>query len=393
MLQLIQFFLSQQWEVFFGTTASKNDNSINLNSLGVQEFTIELNSTSFDQQIREIDPSIVVFDRFMTEEQFGWRVTENCPNALRILDTEDLHSLRKTRQEALKNGVKFSEDELLDAEIAKREIAAIYRCDLSLIISTYEMHLLQETFQVDSSLLHYLPFLLDSISEETEARWKTYEQRSHFVSIGNFLHAPNLDATIQLKKQIWPEIRKQLPKAELHVYGAYPTQQVLEFHNPKEGFIVHGFVEDAKEVIENARVLLAPLRFGAGIKGKLTDAMLCGTPSVTTEIGSEGMYGDLPWNGFVAGDVATFVNKSVQLYSEKKTWQQAQENGGAIVHQQYNRRKEEVKLLARIQDQFQNLTSLRRQNFIGQLLQHHTMNSYKYLSKWIEAKNRNQFGS
>jgi glycosyltransferase involved in cell wall biosynthesis len=389
MLQLIQFFLSQQWEVFFGTTASKNDNSIDLTSLGVQEFSIELNSTSFDEQIQQINPSIVLFDRFMMEEQFGWRVTENCPNTLRILDTEDLHSLRKTRQEALKKGVEFSADRLLDAEIAKREIAAIYRCDLSLIISTYEMILLQERFQMDASMLCHLPFLLEPISEATQASWKPFEERSDFVSIGNFLHAPNLDATIQLKKVIWPKIRKQLPKAALHIYGAYPSQQVLEFHHPKEGFFVHGFVEDANEVIENAKVLLAPLRFGAGIKGKLTDAMLCGTPSITTDIGAEGMHGTLPWNGFVETDVDAFVSKAIELYSDQQTWLQAQQNGVAIIHQQYNRSEEEAKLLARIQYQYEHLASLRRQNFIGQLLQHHTMNSYKYLSKWIEAKNRN----
>ena len=392
MLQLIQFFLSQDWQVFFGTTASKNDNSIDLTSLGVKEFSIELNSTSFNDQIEQINPSIVLFDRFMMEEQFGWRVAESCPKALRILDTEDLHSLRKIRQEALKRGEEFSQDQLLASEIAKREIAAIYRCDLSLIISTYEMTLLQETFGIDGSLLCHLPFLLDSISKEQQTNWKSFEERQHFVSIGNFLHGPNVDATIQLKKLIWPQVREQLPEAELHIYGAYPTQQVLEFHNPKEGFFVHGFVEDAKSVIERARVLLAPLRFGAGIKGKLTDAMLCGTPSVTTEIGAEGMHGDLSWNGFVATDTNEFVAKSVQLYSEKTIWQEAQQHGVKIIDHCYNRVQEESKLLERIQHQYENLTALRRQNFTGQLLQHHTMNSYKYLSKWIEAKNKNQLG-
>ena len=73
----------------------------------------------------------------MIEEQFGWRVAENCPNAVRILDTEDLHSLRKVRQEAVKKGVDFSINNLLKSEIAKREIAAVLRCDLSLIISTF----------------------------------------------------------------------------------------------------------------------------------------------------------------------------------------------------------------------------------------------------------------
>jgi hypothetical protein len=388
MLQLIQFFLSQNYRVSFATTASKNYNSIDLTSLGVQEFAIELNSASFDDLIQQINPSIVLFDRFMMEEQFGWRVAEHCPTALRILDTEDLHSLRKTRQEALKKNSSFSTDQLLNSEIAKREIASIYRCDLSLIISSYEMDLLQKIFQINAALLCHVPFLLNSISEQTQMNWISFEERSHFVSIGNFLHAPNVDATIRLKQVLWPQIRKQLPQAELHLYGAYPTQQVLEFHHPKEGFFVHGFVEDGNSVIETARVLLAPLRFGAGIKGKLTNAMLCGTPSVTTKIGAEGMHGSLPWAGLIASDEQTFVEHAVRLYSQKEDWQVAQQSGVTIINEQYNRRKEEPKLGERIQHQYEHLDSLRTQNFIGQLLQHHTMKSYKYLSKWIEAKNK-----
>ena len=287
MLQLITSFLSKDWRVTFGTVSQKNLNSIDLSKLGVQEVRLELNSTSFDEFITDLKPTLVVFDRFITEEQFGWRVLEYCPKALRVLDTEDLHCLRKTRHKALKKGIEFSNEMLLNSEISKREIAAIYRCDISLIISTFEMNLLKEVFKIDKSLLYHLPFLFDKIDENNS--WKPYDERHHFVSIGNFLHAPNLDATIQLKKHIWKEIRKRIPAVELHIYGAYPTQQVLEFTNANEGFFVHGFVEDAFEVLKNSRILLAPLRFGAGIKGKLSNAMLCGTPSVTTSIGSEGM--------------------------------------------------------------------------------------------------------
>lgn len=387
MLQLIMFFLSQEWEVYFGTTASKNENSIDLTALGVEEVNIELNSSSFDDLIDKMNPSIVVFDRFMTEEKFGWRVYQQCPNAIRILDTEDLHSLRKTRYEAIRKGIEFSDDLLLNSDIAKREIASMYRCDLSLIISTYEMSLLKGTFNIDSSLLCHLPFLLDNISEENQKSWKSFEEREHFVSIGNFLHAPNLDATIQLKTYFWPKIRELLPNAELHVYGAYANQQVRQFHNEKEGFFVHGFIEGANEVIGKARVLLAPLRYGAGIKGKLTNAMLCGTASVTTNIGAEGMYGDLPWNGFIETDIDEFVEKAVKLYVDKAVWKKAQQNGIEIINQLYDKGELELRLLNNIQRVSNNLEQHRSKNFIGNMLQHHTLQSTKYMSKWIEAKN------
>ena len=386
MLQLITSFLSQGWRVTFGTVSQKNLNSIDLSKLGVQEVRLELNSTSFNEFITDLEPTIVIFDRFITEEQFGWRVAEYYPKALRVLDTEDLHSLRKTRHEALKKGIEFCDEMLLNSEISKREIAAIYRCDISLIISTFEMKLLQEIFKIDKSLLYHLPFLFDKINENN--LWKPFDDRHHFVSIGNFLHAPNLDATIQLKKYIWKEIRKRIPAAELHVYGAYPTQQVLEFTNANEGFFVHGYVEDAFEVLENSRVLLAPLRFGAGIKGKLSNAMLCGTPSVTTSIGSEGMNDEIPWSGFVEDGIANFVEKAVLLYIDKIQWNQAQQRGIEIINTKFHK-EQLTHLFFRCIDQvFSNLEQHRNNNFTGKMLMHHSLQSSKYMSKWIQEKNR-----
>ena len=386
MLQLITSFLSQGWRVTFGTVSQKNPNSIDLSKLGVQEVRLELNSTSFNEFITDLEPTIVIFDRFITEEQFGWRVAEYYPKALRVLDTEDLHSLRKTRHEALKKGIEFCDEMLLNSEISKREIAAIYRCDISLIISTFEMKLLQEVFKIDKSLLYHLPFLFDKINENN--LWKPFDDRHHFVSIGNFLHAPNLDATIQLKKYIWKEIRKRIPAAELHVYGAYPTQQVLEFTNTNEGFFVHGYVEDAFEVLENSRVLLAPLRFGAGIKGKLSNAMLCGTPSVTTSIGSEGMNDEIPWSGFVEDGIANFVEKAVLLYIDKIQWNQAQQRGIEIINTKFHK-EQLTHLFFRCIDQvFSNLEQHRNNNFTGKMLMHHSLQSSKYMSKWIQEKNR-----
>ncbi|MDA8731327.1 glycosyltransferase family 4 protein [Flavobacteriaceae bacterium] len=386
MLQLITSFLSKDWRVTFGTVSHKNPNSIDLSKLGVKEVRLELNSTSFDEFITDLKPTIVIFDRFITEEQFGWRVAEYCPKTLRILDTEDLHCLRKTRHEALKKGIEFSNEMLLNSEISKREITAIYRCDISLIISTFEMKLLREVFKIDKSLLYHLPFLFDKIDENNS--WKPFDERHHFVSIGNFLHAPNLDATIQLKKYIWKEIRKRLPAAQLHVYGAYPTQQVLEFTNANEGFFVHGFVENAFEVLQNSRVLLAPLRFGAGIKGKLSNAMLCGTPSVTSSIGSEGMNDEIPWSGFVEDEIANFVEKSVLLYTDKIQWNQAQQRGIEIINTKFHKEQLTYLFFRCIDQVFSNLEQHRNNNFTGKMLLHHSLQSSKYMSKWIEEKNR-----
>ncbi len=388
MLQLIAQFLERDYKITFASPAQKNEKAIDLISLGINEVVIALNNVSFDKFIKELNPNIVLFDRFMMEEQFGWRVAENCPQAIRILDTEDLHCLRKTRELCLKQQVHFSVDKLLKQDITKREIAAILRCDLSLIISTFEMELLKNRFQIAENILMYLPFLFDEITASQQKKWQSFEEREHFIFIGNFFHKPNVDAVLTLKNKVWTAIRKQLPKAEIHIYGAYVNQQIQELHNKKEGFIVKGFVEDANEVIENAKVVLAPLNYGAGIKGKLTEAMLCGTPSVTTTIGVEGMAGDFPWNGFVADDFSNFALKSAELYTNKPVWEQAQLNGVDIINSIYSKEKNALLFFNKIEEIQQDLEKHRSANFLGSLLQHQTLQATRYMSKWIEEKNK-----
>jgi len=388
MVQLIRIFKQQGYEVTFTSSASDSDYMINLNTLGVSIKSISLNCSSFDVFVKELNPSIVLFDRFMMEEQFGWRVVENCPDALRVLDTEDLHCLRLARQKAFKENRPFTTDDLLVEDVAKREIASILRCDISLMIAEYEMELLQSVFKINSSLLYYLPLLLDPITVSTIQNLPSFEERKNFVFIGNFLHEPNWNAVQYLKETIWTLIRKQMPEAVLQIYGAYPSQKVLQLHQPKQGFHIMGRADDAQEVVRNARVVLAPLRFGAGIKGKLVEAMQFGTPSVTTTIGAESMCGDLPWNGFIADNSQVFADKAVELYQDKTVWLKAQENGFEIIEKRYLKSLFADKFIMHILKVQTHLKQHRLHNFIGTLLQHHTLTSTKYMSRWIEEKNK-----
>ena len=388
MVQLISIFKAQGFEVTFASPAMDSDYMVDLESLGVSKKSIALNCSSFDVFVKELNPTIVLFDRFMMEEQFGWRVAENCPDALRLLDTEDLHCLRLARQKAFKENRHFSTDDLLIEEVAKREIASILRCDVSLMIAEYEMELLQTIFKINTDLLYYLPLLLEPIEDLTIQKLPSFEERNNFVFIGNFLHEPNWNAVQYLKATIWPLIRKQMPEAVLEIYGAYPSQKVVQLHQPKQGFYILGRADDAQEVVKNARVVLAPLRFGAGIKGKLVEAMQCGTPSVTTIIGAESMCGDLLWNGFIADDCQVFADKAVELYQDKTIWLKAQENGFRIIEKRYLKSvftADFVKYILKVQS---DLKQHRLHNFMGTLLQHHTLTSTKYMSRWIEEKKK-----
>jgi glycosyltransferase involved in cell wall biosynthesis len=402
MMQLITAMRAQDWQVTFASPAQLSEHMADLKEWDVACNSIELNNESFDHYITELNPSMVIFDRFMMEEQFGWRVEKFCPNALRVLNTEDLHSLREARQSAIKKGhvVDISQPteiaQYLHTDLALREIAAIFRSDLTLMISPVEVALLIEHFQVPESQLLYLPFMLSPLKEDDIEQLPSLEERAHFISIGNFRHAPNWDVVLQLKQHIWPLIRKQLPKAEMHIYGAYPPPKATQLHNAKQGFHIKGWAEDAKAVIRNARILLAPIRFGAGIKGKFSDAMECGTPNITTSIGAEGMINEESpnWNGEVIPleemmiDPASFADAAIKAYQDELAYRQYQENGFEILNRQYNKTYWQEELISRLISQSEDLVSLRKHNFIGLMLRHHSMKSTQYMAQWIEAKNR-----
>ena len=380
MLQLITFFQAIHYKITFASPCAKTENAFNLDALGIPQVAIVLNDAGFDEFVKTLNPNIVLFDRFMMEEQFGWRVANQCPNALRILDTEDLHCLRKGRHQAIKDGKPFDKTYLFN-EIAKREIASIYRSDLSLIISEVEMEILKSDFKVDVSLLMYVPFLLEGISEETIKKIPSFNKREHFITIGNFLHEPNFNAVLYLKETIWPLIRKQLPKTELHTYGAYASQKVNQLHNEKDGFLIKGFAEDVNTVMQQSKLCLAPLRFGAGLKGKLMDAMQNGTPCVMTSLASEGMFGNLDVNGFVEDHPLEFAHKAVQLYQHETLWNEKQQNGFETINKRFNKNEFQQKLALIINETKRNLNTIRRNNFTGQMLQHHTMQSTKFMDK------------
>lgn len=381
MMQLIELFLTDGYEITFGCTAQNLEFSEDLSVLGITSRTIELNSFTFDDFVKELDPNIVLFDRFMVEEQFGWRVSEKCPDALKILDTEDLHCLRIARQLAVKEDREFTLDNLF-SDVAKREIASILRCDISLMVSEFEIELLQNQFKVSKDLLYYLPIFAERLDKVP-----TYDERNNFVFIGNFLHEPNWDCLKYLSEVIWPMLYLKLPEVKILVYGAYPSQKVLQLHKPKQNFHIMGRAEDAFEVVKSAKVVLAPVRFGAGIKGKLIEAMQCGTPSVTSSIGAEAMYGDLEWNGFVKDNFTEFVDAAVLLYQDEKLWNECQKNGFEILEKRYEKLLFKDSFITEVNSLLKNLIRHRNNNFIGSILQHHLLSSTKYMSKWIEEKN------
>ena len=152
--------------------------------------------------------------------------------------------------------------------------------------------------------------------------------------------------------------------------------------------MVQGWAKDASEVVKKARISLAPLRFGAGLKGKLIEAMQCGTPNITTSVGAEGIPGSLAWNGFIVDSPEEFAAFAVELYTSKATWKQAQENGFEILDTRFSKSEFSSIFHQHLANLQKNLKQHRRENFTGAMLLHHRVKSTYYLSRFIEVKNK-----
>ena len=189
-----------------------------------------------------------------------------------------------------------------------------------------------------------------------------------------------------MKEKIWNLIREQLPKAKLHVYGAYISPKVQNLHNEKEGFIVHGRANDAFEVIQEARAVLAPIRFGAGIKGKFLDAMRCGTPSVTTSVGAEDMILNNEWSGGLGNTPEEIATAAIELYTNENLWQEKQQIGFDTIEWRYNAETYLTAFDVHLNTLYQNLESHRSLSFTSKLMQQQTVMSAHYMSLWIMEK-------
>ncbi|MGA0369285.1 MAG: glycosyltransferase [Kiritimatiellia bacterium] len=385
-LQRLDLFTELGWKIRLMSAASPRPYSARLPD-SVATGTLHLNDSRMDAVFKELQPDLVLFDRFMTEEQYGWRISRCCPQALRILDTVDLHSLREIRRKALLQERERSPSDWF-CNIALREIASIYRSDLTLLLSDAEVEILSGELAVPASLLFRLPFLLLDSELHLPASLPGFADRRDFAHIGNFRHPPNADAVHVLKSTLWPKLRAACPGTHLHLYGADLTPALQSLHIPEHGFHICGRADDAGEVMRRARVCLAPLRFGAGLKGKLLDAMRAGTPSVTTPIGAEGMQGPFPWPGAVESDPEAWVRAAAELYQQAPAWQSAQQKIPALLSGRFARSAFSGPLEKKIASLLSESARLTPERFTGALLRHHQHRSTEYMSRWIEAKNR-----
>mmetsp|Transcript_23658 Transcript_23658/g.50192 ORF Transcript_23658/g.50192 Transcript_23658/m.50192 type:complete len:358 (-) Transcript_23658:2229-3302(-) len=275
-----------------------------------------------------------------------------------------------------------------------RELASVHRSDLVLVCSSEEMEMLERKWQIPRWKLVPASFFC-SEPKNWDAGTPSFDERTDFVTVGGFKHPPNVDC-INILHKLWPQIRVRLPAAKMHVYGAYPSEKVLSLHDEKNGFLVHGHVEDLDGILKKSRVLLAPLRFGAGIKGKIVDAWRCGCPVITTPVGAEGMRDmsnagvtsgtEASWGGRIVMNEDDFVSNAVSMYYDKTLWYECQGQARSLVNTLFDRNKNLSIVDHAINDALVNMDDRRRLDLVGSLLWHQNFRSTEYFSRWIELK-------
>lgn len=249
----------------------------------------------------------------------------HAPQARVVLDTVDLHYLRERR------GAELAGDPAL-ARVAERtralELDVIARSDATLVVSDVERELLAkdapEARVEILSNLHQLP-----------ATGPGYEARRDVMFVGGFRHPPNVDAVRWFVESAWPRVRAALPGLRFHCIGADAPDVIGALHG-RDGVEVHGHVPDLSPFLDGARLAVAPLRFGAGVKGKVNQSMAHGQPVIATSCAVEGMHLRDGVDVLVADSPDAFADALVRAYRDAALWQTLACNARANVERHFS---------------------------------------------------------
>jgi len=259
--------------------------------------------------------SIVLLSRADVADKFMDQVVQYCPDAQIIFDTVDLHYLREERQ------AKIESSRLLAASSRsrkKQEIALMKKADSVLVVSPVEQEaILAEFPSIPVEVVSNIHEIFEPVSE--------YGGRSGLLFIGSFNHPPNVDAIRYFVHEIFPLVRAEIPGITLNVVGSNLGDKLDDCD--VGGVILQGFVADLTECFSSARLSIAPLRYGAGVKGKVNMSMCHGVPVVGTPIAAEGMWLEDGRDILIADSAEEYVRKIVLAYTDPEIWSRLSEGG------------------------------------------------------------------
>ena len=237
------------------------------------------------------------------------------PNIKLVFDMVDFHYVRLLREYEL------NKDEALKAEaekFLKIELENCKNADVVIAISTTDKELLKQHFNTDEKVV-----LISNIHQHIDKsdNFNSFENRNDLLFVGSFRHDPNSDAVKYLKEDIMPLVWKVIPDLKVNIIGSYITKEIEALASDK--FKLLGFVDDLNAVINTTKLFVAPLRFGAGIKGKIGQSLEHSLPLVTTNVGAEGFDFGNQKQIMIANNAEAIAQKVIDLYTNKILWEEA----------------------------------------------------------------------
>ncbi len=274
---------------------------------------------------RGVEFDLVVIARHYVAAKHMDAVRAFAPQALLVFDTVDLHFLREERLAELQDSAA--------AKAAARatraaELALIAKADVTLVVSPIEMTLLADALpQARVRVLSNIHELLPG--------GKPYAEREGLVFIGGFQHPPNTDAVLWYAREILPHVRRLLPGVKTTIVGADPPATVRALAG--DDLVVTGYVPDVAPYFTGCRVSIAPLRYGAGVKGKVNLAMSYGLPVVATAASVEGMSLAPGEDVLVAETAEDFAEAICRLYNDPVLWERLSAGGRDNIRTHFSR--------------------------------------------------------
>lgn len=259
---------------------------------------------------------VVLLSRHYVASEFLPLVKRHAPQAKTVFDSVDLHYLREAR------GAEMEGDAGLRAAAARTrdsELEVIAAVDTTLVVSTVEQRLLAA--DAPGARIELLSNL-----HEVAGAGASFAQRRDLVFVGGFRHPPNVDAVVWFAREVMPIVRARLPQVTFHCVGSDPPDEVRAL-GALAGVVVHGHVPDLAPMMDGLRIAVAPLRYGAGVKGKVNLSMAHGQPVVATTTAIEGMHLTDGVDARVADHPQAFADAVVELYEDEAMWTRLSRNG------------------------------------------------------------------
>ena len=248
-------------------------------------------------------------------QQYLKTVRRLCPQAKVLYHTVDLHYLRMMREA----GLTKDEASMREALKMKRdELDAIRGADASIVHSTVELEMLRP--ELPGKLIHVFPLIMNVRHPDNP-----FSKRHDIMFIGGYQHSPNIDAVRFFANEVMPLIRPRLPGARFLAVGSGPPPEIQALNSGD--VVITGYVKDLDPLLDQMRISVAPLRYGAGIKGKIGTAMAVGLPVVGTTLAAEGMSLTHGENFLIADSPQELADAIVRLYNDEALWNRLSSEG------------------------------------------------------------------